>query len=183
MNRFALGFACVLALASSVGCQAMYGGRPEALKNPVKKKRPPEAAEKVVYDEECKAEFFAPTPKNFTPSPSQAAPMVERGKTELAAARRSTDPQQRAQSLISSINSYKAALVKDPYNPEATLQLAIAYDAVQKKGCAIALLKRLAALQGHEPVADTTRAKLDEVSANETMFRGYRKDAVSAIGR
>jgi len=39
----ALALAFVVAAGAGTGCQPLYGGKPEALKNPPKKKPPPEA--------------------------------------------------------------------------------------------------------------------------------------------
>jgi hypothetical protein len=177
---------CALVVSAS-GCQPLYGGKAEKIATPTKKKRPPDATTetvKIVYDEECKVDFHAIAIKGQNPMPNQADPLVSSGNTAMDAARRGKDPQEKVNSIIEAINKYKNALVKDPYNAEATLRLAEAYDAVQKKGCALALLKRLADLQTYQPPSsDIARIKVDEVAGTDSMFKGYRNDAMKAIGR
>ena len=173
-------------LLPTVGCQPLYGGKAEKLKVPEKKKRPKEAVDSgptIVYNEECKADFFA-TGMKVTPMPSLADQQVQLGNAAMDASRRAAQPEAKVSSIIEAINKYKLALTKDPYSAEATLQLALAYDAVLKKGCALELLKRLASLQTYQPPnSDIARVKLDEIVSRETMFKGYRNDAIKAIGR
>ena len=173
-------------LLPASGCVPLYGGKAEKLKSLEKKKRPVEAASSgpnIIYNEECKAEFFS-TIKVPSPLPQQADAFVSAGNGAMDASRRAADAQTKVSSILEAINKYKAALSKDQFSAEATLRLALAYDAVLKKGCALALLKRLAALQGYQPPnSDIARTKLDEISSSESMFKGYRKDAMSAIGR
>lgn len=172
-------------LLPSAGCQPLYGGKAEKLKVPEKRKRPKETAESgptIVYNEECKADFFA-TGLKVTAMPSLADQQVQLGNAAMDASRRAAVPEAKVSSIIEAINKYKAALSKDPFSADATLQLAVAYDSVLKKGCAIELLKRLAALQTYPSSADIARVKLDEIVSREAMFKGYRNDAMKAIGR
>lgn len=173
-------------LLPATGCAPLYGGKAERLRPVEKKRRPVEAASTgptIVYDEECKADFFS-TMKVPSPMPVQAESLVAAGNGAMDASRRAADPQTKVFSIIEAINKYKMALSKDQFNAEATMRLALAYDSVQKKGCALALLKRLSALQGYQPPnSDIARTKLDEISSSDSMFKGYRKDAMSAIGR
>ena len=173
-------------LLPAAGCAPLYGGKAERLKPLEKKKRPVEAVStgpSIVYDDECKADFFSTT-KVPSPMPAQAESLVAAGNGAMDASRRAADPQTKVFSIIEAINKYKMALSKDQFNAEATMRLALAYDSVQKKGCALALLKRLSALQGYQPPnSDIARTKLDEIASSDSMFKGYRKDAMSAIGR
>jgi hypothetical protein len=176
------------ALLMLSACQPLYGGKPESLKRLETKKRPPQEATKVaavVYNEDCATSFFDPPPPRApAPSPGQAQGSVQTGRQSIDQARRAPDAPSKVNSIIAAIESYKAALVKDPYNAEATFYLAEAYDMVLRKGCAIALLKRLAALQTHTaPVDERARSKINELMDNPSMFAGYRKDAVTAVGR
>ncbi|MGE5182734.1 MAG: hypothetical protein ACM31C_11755, partial [Acidobacteriota bacterium] len=80
-------------------------------------------------------------------------------------------------------DKYRNALIKDPYNVTATLELAVAYDKVLRKGCAIAMLKRLSALSNNPKWANEANRNIDSIDANGQWFKGYRKDAMAAVGR
>jgi len=101
----------------------------------------------------------------------------------VASSDKSNDPQQRVGLLRESIDRYRSALVKDPYNAEATLKLALAYDRVYRKGCAIAMLKRLAKLAENPKFAKPAVREIESISDNDQWFKRYRKDAISAVGR
>ena len=80
------------------------------------------------------------------------------------------------------IDKYRNALIKDPYNVDATLKLAVAYDKVLRKGCALAMLKRLAALSNNPKCASEANRNIDSIDANGQWFKGYRKEAMAAVG-
>lgn len=176
--------ACSL-LGAATGCQQLYGGKPERLKDPSKRKKPPEpeAAEvKIVYVEECAADFRA-DPKTVRPQVAMANQLVGEGETALQSSDKAKDPPSQAELIRVAIDKFRNALIRDPYNAEATLQLALAYDRVLRKGCAIAMLKRLAQLEMNPKYAPPAKRAADRVTDNAGWFKGYRKDAVAAVGR
>jgi hypothetical protein len=186
-GRVARALVCALAAAvlggGLTGCQPLYSGKPDRMRNPEKKKAPVEAeapAAPIPWDEECKAEFFAKS--TAVPRPAEARPLVETGNTALGGADRAPDLKARANLIIDAIGRYKGALAKDPYNAEATYGLAVAYTKALKKGCALALLKRLAALESNPRFADDARRMIDAAMA-DTSFKAFRKDAEGALGR
>lgn len=175
----------VLASAGLTGCQALYGGKPEKLRNPEKHKKPPEPPEAVVqiqYVEDCAADFRG-DPAKARPQPGIANQLVGEGQTALQSSEKAKDPASSAELIKVSIDKFRNALNKDPYNGDATLQLAIAYDRVLRKGCAIAMLKRLAQLEANPKFSRTAKSAIDSVSDNSQWFKGYRKDAIAAMGR
>lgn len=184
-----LVLAIALAVVSLLGmsaCQALYGGRPEKLRNPEKKKRPadlPDAVVEVKYVEDCNADFRGDPTKAPRPQPAIANQLLDEGTNSLATSEKSKDPSAQAEGIRIAIDKFRNALIKDPYNQDATLQLAIAYDKVYRKGCALAMLKRLAALQGNPKYAKAANLAADRVTDNTQWFKGYRKDAVAAVGR
>ena len=185
MGRGSAGALLACLVLATTGCQALYGGKPERLKNPERKKAPPEpeqASVKIQYVEDCTANV-RDDPKLARPNPGLANQLVGDGDTALQNANKAKDPASQAELIKLSIDKYRNALVKDPYNHEATLKLALAYDMVYRKGCAIAMLKRIAALQANPKYAKAANAKADEVNDNSSWFKGYRKDAIAAVGR
>ncbi|MGE0868218.1 MAG: hypothetical protein AB7P03_06645 [Kofleriaceae bacterium] len=177
-------FVVLAAVAATSACQPLYGGKPEKLKNPEKKKRPPEAeaAAQPKYIEDCEADFRG-DPGRVRAQPAIAAPLTAEGATALRSAETSKDPSAQVELITLAIDKLRNALTKDPYNAEATLQLAIAYDRVYRKGCALALLKRLAALSANPKYAKDADRAVGRITDQESWFKGYRKDAISAVGR
>lgn len=173
-------------VTGSTGCQKLYGGKPERLRSPGdKKKKPPEPEEQVVavkYVEDCTADFRG-DPARVRPQPAMANQLVGEGETALQSSEKARDPVSQAELIRVSIDKFRNALIKDPYNHEATLQLALAYDKVLRKGCALAMLKRLATLEINPKYAKGAKLAADRVTDNAQWFKGYRKDAISAVGR
>jgi hypothetical protein len=168
-----------------VGCQPLYGGKPEKLVVPTKKKAPKEepVAEVQIKDiDECTADFRGDS-KRVTQDTRVANNLISEGDTALANSDKATDPAAQGGLLKDSIDKLRAALVKDPYNAEATLKLALAYDRVYRKGCAIAMLKRLATLSANPRFAPKATPAIDSISDNGQWFKRYRKDAIAAVGR
>lgn len=166
-------------------CQPLYGDKPEKLTALQKKKKPPEAAETapdVKYIDDCIANF-RDDPKRVFRDSSGSTTLAAAGDEALAQADKSKEPQGQAELVRVSIDKYRNALIKDPYNAEATLKLAVAYDRVLRKGCALKLLQRIAALEGNPKFQREAKRAADQVNDTKEWFRGYRKDAVQAVGR
>ncbi|MBX3157422.1 MAG: hypothetical protein KF773_15715 [Deltaproteobacteria bacterium] len=179
-----MGVALALSLAST-GCQPLYGAKPEKLRNPEKKKRPPPAPDAVVeikYLEDCQTNF-RDDPKRVSRDTTGSNSLVETGDNTLAQADKTKEPQSQAQLISVAIDKYINALKKDPYNAEATLKLALAYDRVLRKGCALKLLARLPLLEANQTYRSRAKQAADQVSDSKEWFRGYRKEAVAAAGR
>lgn len=188
MGRTSLVLACVL-LASSfgtTGCAALYGGKPEKLRNPEKKKKPPEAPEaevKITYVEDCAADFRG-DPTKVSRQGAISNQLVGEGETALVSGDKAQEPAAQTEFYKLGISKLSNALVKDPYNHEATLALALAYDKVNRKGCALALLKRLSQLEANAAkFGRGPKALADRVTDTPQWFKGYRKDAIAALGR
>lgn len=170
---------------AALGCQPLYGGKPEKLVAPQKKKAPPEAAvvEAPVKEiDDCAADFRGDS-KNVRQQTSLSNQLTGEGETALANSEKATEPTAQAGLIKESIDKFRNALLKDPYNAEATLKLALAYDRVYRKGCAIAMLKRLAALTANPKFARIANPAIDSIGDNGQWFKRYRKDAMTAVGR
>jgi hypothetical protein len=176
---------CIAVASGFAACQPLYGDKPEKLHTPEKKKKPPEVAEAdipVKYIDDCAADFHA-DPRTAHPLPTMAQPLTNEGDTALQGADKATDANAKVGLIKDAITKYSNALKKDPYNADATLKLAHAYDLVLRKGCALAMLKRLAALSANPKFAKDAQLKIDSIDDNAGWFKGYRKDAIAAVGK
>ena len=174
--------ACAVALAA---CQPLYGGKPEKLHNPEKKKKPPEAEAKeepIKYVTECTVSF-QDDPHKWHPNAQKSSQLVELGDTAQQLADKAKEPQTKVTGIKDALEKYRQALLQDPYNAIATLKLALEYDLLLRKGCALALLKRLSSLTNNPKYAKAATAAIDSVIDNEGWFKGYRTEAKGAVGR
>ena len=185
--RFAI---IILAMAAFVGtsvaqsgCAHPYSGKPERLSKPKKKSRPEpteeEAAAGPVLDDKCKADFFGdPTTKRKT---SQANGLTQQAEEILSEAEGREGP-----ALISAVtdalSKLRNSLKADPYLPEATYKMAVAYALVGKKGCSLMLLQRLQDLTKMPEVSDKADRIINKALRDQT-FDLFRKDADAAMGR
>jgi hypothetical protein len=178
--RKSLG-SCLVLLAA---CH-MYGPS-EPLKNPRKidpKDRPPEPVVTVTYVEDCNYDFDAKPRKPVVRETSAADKAILDGDNVFDTAETAKAEEVRIERLKASVARYSEALRKDPFNAHATRKLALAYDKVLRKGCAIALLKRLERLSQNPKFADDATEEIDRISDHDRWFKDYRKDALAAIGR
>ncbi len=177
----------LLATFATAACGPLYGGKAEKLKPPSKKPRPPEAdvaAAPIKYIDDCTVNFATPAVAVRPPS-SAARSNGDTAEQKVDESIRSDDPKTQISAIEGAISAAKIALKADPYNANATLQLARAYDRALRKGCALALIKRLATLEtaSSYDFAKDAKSALDRVNDNPKWFSGYRKEAISAAGR
>ena len=71
--------------------------------------------------------------------------MAMQADSSLLAAERQFGPA-RQQLVVEAMGTLSNALGKDPYGPEPTYKLAVAYALVGRKSCSLALLERLKGL-------------------------------------
>src|SRR5689334_4257836 len=111
------GIALAMALAVSgaaaapmaAGCGGPYAGKPEKLKKPTKKKKPPEPdAAALPYNEECKSAFFEDGSK-VRRDQGGARSKVGSGDAALSSAESAGDVGTQASLTIQAINDYKKA--------------------------------------------------------------------------
>lgn len=176
MGRF------IILLAVVAGCQSMYGQPSEPLLKVRKLPHPavPEVDPLVVYVDDCPTNFHA-DPTGIAIDKSRASQLTVRGDTSIQQAKRLDNPTARAEVVRDAIDQYREALIKDPYNAEATLKLALAYDQVNRRGCALKLLGRIATLESHPKFRIAARRMVDWVTDTPEWFQRYRKDAMAIL--
>ena len=173
---------CGAFMTSTTGCAHPYSGKPDRLSKPRKKKKPKKeetaAAAEVQWDEKCRVDFFdKPTKKR---SPRAAKALSKKAGSMLLDAE-GQENTQKVRTVIDAINKLRSALKKDPYGPDPTYRLAVAYALVAKKGCSLELLKRLAALKTHPDVEKEANRKAKQ-AAGDPAFDGFKKEAETALG-
>lgn len=177
-----MGKALVTACLLVAACQPMYEKKPERMKAPavVKHDEPPPPPD--VYVDDCDVNFTAPPARSRKPAVSQTLTQAGDSSLQTAAQKpRKTTPAMTA--TRDAIDKYSQALVADPYNAEATLKLALAYDRVYRKGCALAMLRRLDNLASSPTFEPVAKPFVEQIVQNPHWFSPYHRDALKAVGR
>ncbi len=179
-----MGKSGALLLIVFAGCQPMFGAKSEPLRKPGKVaagKRPVDTVAAIPYVEECRTNFRG-DPTGLSIDRTKSSQLEARGDDALAQSAQVADPDAQARTVVVSINHYRDALTKNPYNPDITLKLALAYDRVYRKGCALKLLARIATLESHPSFRAAARRTIDQVNDSAEYFKHYRQEAIAAIG-
>lgn len=176
--------AWVMVVMIFAACQPMYGKKAQKLGDPkpIKHTEPPIVVKKN-YVERCDNVDFRRPVKGVIRNSKEAVRLVADGDAKLAAATTlpETKLEERKGLLLQSIGRYRDALGRDPYDADATLKLALAYHEVMRKGCALALLKRLDTLSSHPDFESEARRQKELVRDNKEWFADYREEALNQI--
>jgi hypothetical protein len=170
-----------LVLVLVAGC-AMYGAPSDPLHRVPKLRHAVGSADDtpaVAYVDDCETDFHRDSRGVVVQQTVADERVTEGDKASVAAAQKSGADQ--ATLLVASIEHYADALRADPYDASATLDLAIAYDRVLRKGCALAMLRRLNALSQNMRVSPDAKSRVAAVVDNPQWFKGYRNDALKAV--
>lgn len=188
MRALGLGIAVAVA-APAIGCSGPYAGAPEKLRKMPKKaepEAPPVTAAEIKWQDECGSAKFQEEPKDALKlhrrNATASTRAVEQADGLLDDARSAKDDKAKAALTVDAINKLRKALLDAPYHAEATYKLAHAYALTRRKGCAIALLKRLNDLTNYGEFADAAKRKIDEAEG-DPAFQPFRKQANEAINR
>lgn len=166
---------CVLSIAA---CQPMYGQRAEPLAKYDIGKPPPVKPEAIAYVDDCNFDFHKRAPVAHVTTNVQ---LDQQAEVQVAKAEKAPVATEKVDLATDAITTYSRALRDNPYDPEATLGLARAYDSVRRKGCALALLDRLGALSEHPKFASSALPVAQSVVVHRTWFHDYRKEALAAL--
>ena len=183
-----LSWSVVALVGFIAACGGVYDGPAEPLSKPKpvpESKRPPvppTTIAKTPYVEKCTVDFRR-DPINVRRDPKAAGTHVAAGGIKVAQAGHAPQERTKIDAMIDGINAYRRALEADPYDAEATLQLALAYDEVLRKGCALAMLRRLDELALHPKLGIAAKPRTRRVKDNADWFHDYRKEALDAIAR
>lgn len=164
----------------------LYSGPAERKKDPRPIKRPTvvETEADPTFVDTCNVDFTAKPTKQRQVTTSQQ--LTVQGNASLQTAgttgARPTSPPA-VQAAQAAIEKYREALIKDPYNAQATLKLALAYDRVLRKGCALAMLRRLDGLASNQTFEAEAVPMVDLIQQNPHWFKPYHGDALKAAGR
>jgi hypothetical protein len=178
----------VLALAVAAGCQGMYDGKAQHLKDPDPVRPPkgytdePPPADLVYNTDPCVIRD-APQPIAKKGAVKHTDELTGQGDEKVKKFDHSVDPKEKTVLIKSSLDDYRKALVDDPFSAEATMKLAVAYDKVLRKSCALALLGRLSKLAENPKYSTAANARIDEIVDHDVYFHDYRNDAIKAVGR
>ncbi len=203
MNRLAILFALAMFGAASLpaGLAACGSGpyttKPERLKKPRAKKRPKDKVGPTevaqdggadgkksgtgtpVSDEQCRTNFFA-EPRKGPRKAKEARGMAMQTDPSLQDAESQQGPA-RQQLVVEAMATLSNALMKDPYGPEPTYKLAVAYALVGRKSCSLALLERLKGLAGM-PDVEKEASRTIQRASRDPAFGAFNKEARTALG-
>lgn len=192
LPRLPLLVALALALACAVGpvgCAGPYSGKAEPLKKPRAKKRPKSVAPPTevaqgsepgkVSEEPCRTNFFG-DPFRGKRRSREARAMAAEAEAALTSAERATA--ERKDLVVGAMETLSNALRVDPFAPEPTYKLAIAYAMIGRKACSLALLERLKALAAMPEIESETERAIQR-AARDPAFEAFRTDARRALGQ
>lgn len=179
----------VLALTAGACGSGPYTGKPEKLRKPRAKKRPEgttgptEVTEETkpaeMSNEQCRTNFFG-EPYRSKRYKAEAKGMAMQADSSLVAAERQFGPA-RQQLVVEAMGTLSNALRKDPYGPEPTYKLAVAYALIGRKSCSLALLERLKLLLTL-PDVEKDAQRVIQRAARDPAFSQFQKEARTVLG-
>jgi hypothetical protein len=173
----------ILVLFVLGACKPMYGDPPQRLRNPEpvphSTEIPGAQAGIIVDSAPCDLITTRTPAKRETAAAEQH---IDRGDEKLRNWTQAP-PEAKTDLIIDGIDEYSAALRKDPFNAQATLKLALAYDKVVRKSCVMAMLRRLDQLAQNPKFKREAESAIDELEQQSKWFAPYRRDALRAVGR
>lgn len=112
----------------------------------------------------------------------EAQKLAAEGLSKLQAAEGNADKASREKLITDAVDTFITALLADPYNVNATYNLAAAYARIGRKQCSVNLLERLLQMRNHASRSVDVEAKIDRLlgrkkAALDPDFNDMRADA------
>ncbi|HET6611006.1 MAG TPA: hypothetical protein VFG83_03420 [Kofleriaceae bacterium] len=128
----------------------------------------------------CRTNFFA---EPFTGRRDQRRARALSRKTDpvLLKADSTESPEERVPLIVSAVKTLSDALEADPYGPEPTYKLAVAYALGNRKACSLRVLERLAALKAM-PDVEREASRIIKRASRDVAFAAFRDEANTALG-
>jgi hypothetical protein len=174
-------------LTTGAACGGLYSGKPDRVYKPSKKKEPDVvvAPVEIKWATECQAKLNeepGAALKTHKKNEARVNQIAAQAEELLDAAATSTDNKQKAGQTAEAIDKLRKGLVDAPYSARATYQLAIGYARSRRKGCALAMLKRLAQLEKYDDFNAEAKRQISAALDNGE-FQPFRKEADEAMNR
>lgn len=169
----------VSALAAAVlaaGCAGPRAGEPEPLERP--RPQDAESDEDSSESDRCRTNFYD-EPHTGEREADRAREMADLTDGVLLRAERSSGEEREA-AVLEAMDQLVAALEKDPYGPEPTYKLAVAYALAERNACAIRLLERIAELTAM-PDVQAEAGRMVERAKRDIIFDAFRDEADAAL--
>ena len=183
----AAAFMATSGAAMSFGCGGLYSGKAEKVYKPGKKKEPDVvvAPAEIKWNGECAAKLNeepGTALKTHKKNEARVKQLAAQAQELLDTAATSSDNKQKAGQTAEAIDKLRKGLVDAPYSVDATYSLAIGYARARRKGCALAMLKRLAQLEKYDDFSTAAKRLIGDALDNGE-FQPFRKEADEALGR
>jgi hypothetical protein len=175
-------------LLAPLACAGPYSGAPEAVYKPKEKKAPDAGPTETQLqsDSAGKCEYdFDGTPIPLSKRKDADVKAAKKTATNVAndlEDAKTMKAEDKKTAILDAMGTLQGALKKDPYSPSATYQLAVAYALLGKEKCALALLQRVADLDG----MDAFKADADKVlatAADDEAFKAFAKKVKKVLGQ
>ena len=112
----------------------------------------------------------------------EATKLAAQGLITLQAAEGNADKPSREKQISDAVDTFITALLADPYNVNATYNLAAAYARIGRKQCAVNLLERMLQMRQHASRSADVELKIDRLlgrkkTALDPDFNDMRADS------
>jgi hypothetical protein len=166
----------IAAAAIATGCAGPHAGDPEPLERP--RPQQVEAGDERAEAGGCRTNFYG-DPHTAPRQAERAREMARMSDGVLLRAERSRGEEREA-AVLEAMQQLVAALERDPYGPEPTYKLAVAYALVDRQACAIRLLERIAELTAMADV-QAEAGRIIQRARRDMVFDAFRDEADAAL--
>ncbi len=171
------GFTILGAVAFAAACAGPHSGEAEPLERPSPQQSDDDEA---TEPDRCRTDFYA-EPVTGERDRDGAREQAARTEGVLLRAERERG-EERERFVVEAIDQLVAALEKDPYGPEPTYRLAVAYALADRRHCAIRLLERIAELTEMPEVASEA-GRMIQRAKRDIVFDDFRDEADEALAQ